>query len=218
MHLPYNHIRKLPQLYLLVSSIIYSLTLALLLGEILYRNFTYSGPSNTVIIRRLICWKIDRPNSKYPVPYSLRHFPCCYSTDKLLIFDTDAFKLQLTIARPWNFRAGQYIYLCIPRKSIIQLHPFFISSWTGNTIELLVERRRGFTKEFELDSNFTALVFGPFGREIYLHRYGTVILFATGIGIAAQLPYMEKLLEGYQRGKVMVKKIIIYWEVRAESM
>jgi NAD(P)H-flavin reductase len=138
------------------------------------------------------------------------------------ISDTRAVLLELTLVRPWKFCPGQYIYLCIPRDSItsyLQYHPFYISSWPDhNTIKLLVERRHGFTKDLNLLGNKSkVLILGPYRSTINLKQYGTVLLFATGIGIAAQLSYIKYLLAEYKRGRVMVKKIFLYWGIEEES-
>ncbi|KAB2099591.1 hypothetical protein AG0111_0g12058 [Alternaria gaisen] len=61
-----------------------------------------------------------------------------------------------------------------------------------------------------------AVVEGPYGNELPLDSYGTVLLFATGIGIAGQLPYVTQLLEGYLNCKVKTRRIALFWEVESE--
>jgi len=41
-------------------------------------------------------------------------------------------------------------------------------------------------------------------------------LFATGIRIAGQLPYVAQLLQGYLEGKVKTRRIALFWEVESE--
>jgi predicted ferric reductase len=64
---------------------------------------------------------------------------------------------------------------------------------------LLMSRRGGWARHLAqscLGRVSTALVDGPYGTTPDLSRYGHVILFATGIGITAQMPFMKTLLYG----------------------
>jgi NAD(P)H-flavin reductase len=62
-----------------------------------------------------------------------------------------------------------------------------------------------------------AAVEGPYGKQLHLDDYGTVLLMATGIGISSQLPYVSQLLEGYHNCEVRTKKIALYWQVDRDS-
>ncbi|KAH7111757.1 hypothetical protein B0J11DRAFT_542940 [Dendryphion nanum] len=122
--------------------------------------------------------------------------------------------------------------LCTPGvsfTSFAQLHPFYIS-WRycddegNNYVVFIVQRQRGFTKNllfhtgngFDGGSEMSAVIEGPYGKELKLDSYGTVLLFATGIGIAGQLPYVEKLLEGYRNCEVKTRRIALFWEMGSE--
>jgi hypothetical protein len=61
-----------------------------------------------------------------------------------------------------------------------------------------VQRQRGFTRDLGLHE-MRAFVHRPYSKEICLDQYGTVLLFASGIRIASQLPYMRQLLDGFRR-------------------
>lgn len=62
-----------------------------------------------------------------------------------------------------------------------------------------------------------SLVEGPYGCKTPLDEYGTVLLFATGIGIAGQLPYIKQFLQGFHDWDVKARRIALYWEVKSES-
>ena len=88
----------------------------------------------------------------------------------------------------------------------------------------IVQKQRGFTKNLFLHANsnrsqnyeIRALVKGPYGKELDLKSYGTVLLFATGIGIAGMLPYVTQLLEGYHNCEVKTRRIALFWELESE--
>ena len=65
-------------------------------------------------------------------------------------------------------------------------------------------------------SKIRAVIKGPYGKELKLDLYGTVLLFATGIGIASQLPYVKKPLKGYRNCEVKTRRIALFWEVESK--
>jgi predicted ferric reductase len=225
-HVP-RRLDAVPTLYLLVASSIWLAVRLLRLAQVLFRNLR-----KVRHVSRCTIWSLP-----------------------------DAFQVHVKVSRPWNFRAGQYVYLCIPNLSYtawLQSHPYFISGWyrdeNGDDIVVfIIERRKGLssdlghrssgnlirgrdsrdgsTKEHNLhwllatDQTMTsdeptelgALVEGPFGNTIPLDEYGTILLFATGIGIASQLPYIKQLLERFHDWDIKAGKIALFWEVSAES-
>lgn len=85
-------------------------------------------------------------------------------------------------------------------------------------ISLIVKKHTGFTqklwKRAEQCSSaltFNAYIEGPYGTERSLSSYGTVMLFASGVGITHQLPYVRELVEGYCQGTVATKRITLVW-------
>ena len=146
---------------------------------------------------------------------------------QLIDKDRSTIRVIINVSRTWNFRPGRYVYLSIPRLShyyFFQSHPFMASWWEddedNHCIALLVQVRSGFTKDLLFhattnQSELLALVEGPYGQEIPLHEYGTALLFATGIGIAGQLPYVRHILEEYRRGKAKTQKVVLFWELES---
>ena len=65
-------------------------------------------------------------------------------------------------------------------------------------------------------SGMKAFVEGPYGKELNLESYGTVLLFATDIGMAGQLPYVAQLLEGYHNCEVKTRRTALFWELNSE--
>jgi NAD(P)H-flavin reductase len=54
---------------------------------------------------------------------------------------------------------------------------------------------------------------GPYGRPIRAEDFGTVILYATGIGIGAQLATVKHLLESREAGTAKTQRVTLLWEV-----
>jgi ferredoxin-NADP reductase len=157
----------------------------------------------------------------------------------------DAMRITLKVARPWEFKPGQHMYLYIPSVGFWTSHPFSVA-WSQeeemitdekglvmsqqdvlalrkNTVSLLVRRRTGFTNklyERTLRSSsgqisLPAFVEGPYGGIHSVDSYGTVLLFAGGVGITHQVPFVRHLVAGYAEGTVAVRRVTLVWIIQS---
>lgn len=143
-------------------------------------------------------------------------------------------QVMLTLPRPWKIRAGERINLNVPQiglLSLFQAHPFVITWWDndaagyGASIALLFRPRSGFTRKLkdhiEPGQESLAWIDGPYGPSSVglwgfsgqVGDYGHVFMVATGIGIAAQLPYIKELLDGRRQGQVRTQRITLVWQL-----
>lgn len=140
-------------------------------------------------------------------------------------------EVRLRLSRHRDFRAGQYVYICIPglritRASFLQSHPFQIA-WCyrdedgHDVVVLLVETRSGFTRDLELAAKskrkHLALIDGPYGYHPKVDQFGTVILFASGIGITGQLMAMKELVTLFSSCDAKARRFVLFWDIEAES-
>lgn len=142
-----------------------------------------------------------------------------------LVDQSNVLRVDIAVPRPWPVEAGQSVFLSIPKLGIftgLRGHPFMICWWErdreGLTISLLVKSRAGFTAELDRHVNKSLLAFidGPYGARHDFGEYGTVIMFATGIGIAGQLPYIKDLISGYNNCAVKTRRIRLVWEIKEQ--
>ena len=97
-----------------------------------------------------------------------------------------------------------------------------LSARTSTTISLIVAKRTGMTATLfnkaraSPNGVFTTygMVEGPYGGIDRLHSYGTVILFAAGVGITHQIGHVRDLLQGQQAGTVATQKVVLCWSVK----
>jgi predicted ferric reductase len=54
---------------------------------------------------------------------------------------------------------------------------------------------------------------GPYGGHHSLDSYGTVLLFAGGVGITHQVMYLKHLVEGAANGTTATQKIVLIWTI-----
>ncbi|MFX3647979.1 MAG: NADPH oxidase family protein [Paenibacillus sp.] len=104
----------------------------------------------------------------------------------------DAIELTVSLSHPWTRHPGQYIQLWIPTLSlfsIFQSHPFCIS-WYGKAVGAAASWSNSQTYYAYFQGTQTVFIQGPLGVGSELSEFGTVILVATGIGIAPILSYL----------------------------
>ncbi|KAI9888416.1 MAG: hypothetical protein M1814_000478 [Vezdaea aestivalis] len=137
----------------------------------------------------------------------------------------DAIQIDLIVPRPWKIHAGQYIFLTIPGVgtwSALQSHPFMITWWNEDPREskicLLVKPQRGFTSKLARNTDYPMRAFldGPYGLRHKFGDFGTVLMFASGIGVAGQLPHVKELIAGYNNFEVRTRRIALFWQIDRE--
>lgn len=138
--------------------------------------------------------------------------------------DENVTLVSLRVARPWEFKHGQHVYLSVPRIGWFTSHPFSVA-WVDDEsketrINLFVRRYSGFTASIhgaaggeEIPRTFSAFVQGPFGSNNSFDSYGNVIFFASGIGITPHLMQIEHLQESRLRKTAAVLQIRLYWYI-----
>nr|POF17372.1 ferric/cupric reductase transmembrane component 2 [Quercus suber] len=156
----------------------------------------------------------------------------------------DALRVTLHITRPWDFRPGQHIYLYMPSIGLWTSHPFSLA-WSSDepdpasekilptshddplalkktTMSLIIRRRTGFTDtlfrkaERAPGGTFrtTALVEGPYGHQSF-RSYGTVMLFAAGVGITHQVPHVRDLVAAHAAGLAATRRVVLVWVIQS---
>ena len=97
-----------------------------------------------------------------------------------------------------------------------------MTSRQTTTMSLIIAKRTGMTAKLFEKARASAtgtlttygLVEGPYGGLDSLYSYGTVVLFAAGVGITHQIGHVRDLLEGHAAGTVATQKIVLVWSVK----
>ncbi|KAI5928509.1 ferric reductase like transmembrane component [Camillea tinctor] len=156
----------------------------------------------------------------------------------------NAIRVTVDMARPWTFRPGQHAYLYMPSISFWQSHPFSVA-WSEEaeslspgklamnrqdvlamqktTMSFIIRARTGMTHNLyqraaecpEGCLTTTCLVEGPYGGEHTMHSYGTVMLFAGGVGITHAVPHVRDLVAGFANGTVATRKVVLVWIIQS---
>ncbi|KAI9888737.1 MAG: hypothetical protein M1814_006469 [Vezdaea aestivalis] len=94
---------------------------------------------------------------------------------------------------------------------------------TRTTVSMVVQKRTGFTARLHakaVASPSSTIILpgaieGPYGGHDSLKSYGTVVMFAGGIGITHHISHIRDLVAGFDSATVATRKITLIWTVRA---
>ena len=125
--------------------------------------------------------------------------------------------------------AGQYINLWIPSASLwlwTQTHPFTVTSWSQgrqDTMELLVQPHCGLSADLlhhasvaaENSLSFLTLFTGPHGTSEDVSQYKSTLLIMSGFGVATAIPYLKKMIYGYNTSTLQVQRLHLVWQVQS---
>jgi NAD(P)H-flavin reductase len=137
-----------------------------------------------------------------------------------------AVRLRIQLQKPLDVKAGQHINLWIPSVSFwsfLQSHPFVVISWAEKPqdhLDLFIEPRRGLTRELLSHAknghamNSLVLFSRPHGKSVPMDDCENILMVASGFGIAAQLPYLKRLIHGYNARKLRARRVHLVWQVR----
>lgn len=152
----------------------------------------------------------------------------------------NACRVTVELARPWTFKPGCHAYLYIPSIGFMTSHPFSIA-WTEegrkggdddekgiaidqkSSISFVIRARTGFTAKLLAKAEaqpqgklwVKGYAEGPYGGIHMMDSYGTVMMFAGGVGITHQVPHVKELVKGYAEGTVAARKIILVWVIQS---
>jgi len=128
----------------------------------------------------------------------------------------------------FDYKSGQYLILCAPQLSLLEWHPFSISSaphqnfvtchirvlgdWTSRLHKFVLEKNM---------SEINVLLEGPFGCpavDLDSDRYKCVLLISGGIGITPMHSICNDLIFQHKMKGRPLKKIWFVWSVREKQM
>lgn len=167
-------------------------------------------------------------------PYAMRYFITgilCYCLNLLAswfvqarlararahVLPNGCTKLSLRLSSPMNHHPGQYIYLCIPRLSPFQWHPFTITNtqplgegFCDTMVEVHASVRGNYTRQlYNLAGNeasdvddWTAFVSGPCGRSLpstcpqtMLTEQRVIVTATAGAGVTFGIRLIRELVD-----------------------
>lgn len=214
-HLATHHLPQLPYLKAIIA--LWLIERGVRWMRILYHNFSRNGCGRATVEAL--------PGGACRVTFDLQHAwkmsPGCHVYAYLP-------GVSLWMSHPFSV-AWSEERLALPMNEKEQTLPiaksevdFSSPRKTATSVSLVMSKRTGMTaKLYQKASaapNGTITMYGavegPYGGLESLHSYGTVLLFAGGVGITHQVSHVRNLLEGYHEGTVAARKVVLIWSVR----
>jgi hypothetical protein len=90
-------------------------------------------------------------------------------------------------------------------------------------MELLVQPRRGLSSDLlrhasvaaEISVSFLTLFTGPHGTSEDISQYESALLITSGFGVAAAIPYLKKMIYGYNTSTLQIRRLHLVWQVQS---
>lgn len=143
----------------------------------------------------------------------------------LSYYDTpvaEASHMSISLPSKIDIHPGQYLYVRVSGLSpcsIVQSHPFYVF-WSeeeeltsGMKLFFLIQKGRGLSELLQPHSGKRPkqiFLEGPFGKRIDLSPRQMMFFCATGVGIAAVLPFIKYVIENHSTEG---RKVRVYWVV-----
>ncbi|MCJ1483269.1 hypothetical protein MMC06_003436 [Schaereria dolodes] len=206
---------QLPYVCLIISIWIFDRTMRW--ARIIYRNISFRGCTK-VIVEVLpaeacrVTFELQRPWNYTPGCHVYVYLP------SISLWMSHPFSIAWSEERPTPYLSLESDKL----PSTISDLDCPLPTRTTTSISLVISKRTGMTASlYEKASasptgilNLTGFVEGPYGGLESLHSYGTVLLFAGGVGITHQISHIRDLLSGIHENTIATRKITLVWSVR----
>jgi NAD(P)H-flavin reductase len=128
----------------------------------------------------------------------------------------------------FKWRAGQHIYISIPRLRPFEVHPFTIANACRtdpdsqtSPLTMVVKAHSGFSRRLYKaaeksdvgDRTYRTVLSGPWGHPPDLHGYESVVLIACSSGASFTVPLLQELV----KKPGCVRKVMFHWIIRCED-
>ncbi|CEJ86408.1 Putative Ferric/cupric reductase transmembrane component 7 [[Torrubiella] hemipterigena] len=141
--------------------------------------------------------------------------------------------IKVTIPTQIRWKPGQYVYLRMPAISVLENHPFTVSSLCSEDFPseygenyrdcvLVFRPYGGFTRKLlntALEKGpfhtYRAFLDGPYGgMRRDLAAFDTCILIAGGSGVTALMSQLLNLIKRMRDGKAITRKVVVVWAMK----
>ncbi|KAJ5235034.1 uncharacterized protein N7469_004202 [Penicillium citrinum] len=199
------------QTYLLAAIILWALERTTRLFIIIYRNF--GRESTTAVVEAMpgdamrITLRMARPWTFLPGQHIYLYIPA----------------IGWWTSHPFSVAWSEVEDSMLDEKSLPMSKQDLVGAPQKETISLLVRRRTGMTdKLFQRAANaignrvtLRAFAEGPYGNIHTMDSYGTVMLFAGGVGITHHVPFVRHLVAGFAEGTVACRRLTLVWIIQS---
>lgn len=206
--------------YVYITIALWFLERFIRLWKIIYRNFGLRS-STRVTVEALpeacrVTYELKRPWNIRPGCHVYAHFPTLTWS-----LSSHPFSIAWYDTRPTPYRSLEDEKLPSSTQDLEAPLP----AHTTTSLTLIMSKKAGMTAKLHAKARASptgiitirGFIEGPYGGQESLHSYGTVLLFAGGVGITHQLSHVRDLLQSYNDSTSAVRKIVLIWTVRSQD-
>ena len=133
-----------------------------------------------------------------------------------------SYVVRLTFLKgDFNYKSGQYCFICVPGVSMFEWHPFSLSSSPHeNMVSLHIRVLGDWTKRLydyvDRTKQINVYLDGPYGApclDVDGDRYKMFMFVSGGIGITPMQSICNDVLHQHRRGRD-IRKVMFIWSVR----
>jgi predicted ferric reductase len=218
-----GHMKARPQLHMLIGAIaIWAMARLWRLSTLIYRSWGKECSSAAI---EAMPGDALRISIKSPRPWTYRPGQFLYLTIPSISWWTaHPFSIAWSDVDEPLSRSASVKSSFDEKKPIARSRKLGVEDGGKPTFSLVIKAKAGTTKKLlghvqhaggieGAQISYSALIEGPYGGERSLASYGTIMLFASGVGITHQMPYVRELLEGYTAGTVAARKVTLVWVI-----
>ncbi|CAO1599874.1 MAG: hypothetical protein LQ349_008756 [Xanthoria aureola] len=204
-----------PQKYLLIMILLWAAERFIRLATLVYRSFGRGGSKAEL---ELLPGDACRVTLKMARPWVFRPGQYAFITvPSVGLWTSHPFSIA------WSNNSAEEKNQDSEKGYQITPDDILSSSQEKTNMSLIIRRRAGFTdKLFEKAerspsgiTTVSVLVEGPYGGHASLQSYGTVMIFAGGVGITHQVPFIRDLVAGYASGTLAARKVVLVWVIQS---
>jgi len=209
------YIAKLPQIpYIQVFMLLWLLDRLARVLRIVYYNYSFKGKGwTTASIESLpgeAC-RVTMHLPKYADIYPGSHAYLRFAT--LNAWESHPFSIAWVKHNSTHTSEKDLEFQCsneLDKSTATTDVSFVIHAQTGLTRRLFDKAEACSPRVLTLKAAFE----GPYAGHHSLDSYGHTVLFAGSSGISHQIPYIKRLIQGFEDGTVATRKILLVWIVR----
>ncbi|KAJ5622711.1 hypothetical protein N7528_005943 [Penicillium herquei] len=199
------------QTYLLVAIVFWALERATRLLILVYRNVGYNSTTATVEAMpgdaMRVTLRLARPWTFRPGQHIYLYVPA----------------IGWWTSHPFSVSWSESEQVFSDEKALPLAQQDLLRTPEKETLSLLIRRRTGMTDKLfqravnSIGSRVTlrAFVEGPYGNIHSMDSYGTVMLFAGGVGITHHVPFVRHLVAGFAEGTVATRRLTLVWIIQS---
>ncbi|CAL8576368.1 hypothetical protein XPA_002254 [Xanthoria parietina] len=204
-----------PQKYLLIMILLWAAERFIRVATLIYRSFGRGGSKAEL---ELLPGDACRVTLKMARPWVFRPGQYAFITvPSVGLWTSHPFSIA------WSNNSAEEKNQDSEKGYQITPEDILSTSQEKTTMSLIIRRRAGFTdKLFEKAerspsgiTTVSVLVEGPYGGHASLQSYGTVMIFAGGVGITHQVPFIRDLVAGYASGTLAARKVVLVWVIQS---